>query len=343
MLELSETRTQSHGVGAERAGIIEAFGVTQRQARFLVLVMIHSGVFMGRQYAAFAGITHGQKVHDFVERLLARGLATALRLGSSGRTRIFHVHHKPMYAAIGEPNNRHRKPVAIGRAVERMMLLDAVLAEPGLRWLGTERDKQRHFFMSLRERLRPADYPRVVFGKAPDETIRYFPDKLPIGVDPDGRRHVFLYSAAGRTPMDFRLFLLRHAELLSALGYWTIRVLFPRHLAGTQRAFAAAAYEHLTRPLQTSFAEELRESFRRRRAAGGEDKRDSGPSIVDARSLRAPAFIALYRRWLEAGDTAIWMARSPVLRDGLERGDCRVECVVLPFAYAHLVKVAGTS
>jgi hypothetical protein len=129
MPEPSETRTQSHGVGAERAGIIEAFGITPRQARFLVLVMHHSGVFMGRQYAAFAGITHGRKVHDFVERLLARGLATAWRLAPSGRIGIFHVHHKPMYAAIGEPNNRHRKPVAIGRAVERMMLLDAVLAK----------------------------------------------------------------------------------------------------------------------------------------------------------------------------------------------------------------------
>jgi hypothetical protein len=35
--------------------------------------MLHSGVFVGRQYAAFAGITHGQKVHDFIEKLLAGG------------------------------------------------------------------------------------------------------------------------------------------------------------------------------------------------------------------------------------------------------------------------------
>jgi hypothetical protein len=34
--------------------------------------MLHSGVFVGRQYAAFGGITHGQKVHDFIERLKAR-------------------------------------------------------------------------------------------------------------------------------------------------------------------------------------------------------------------------------------------------------------------------------
>jgi hypothetical protein len=65
--------------------------------------MLHSGLFVGRQYAAFAGITHGQKVHDFIEELVARKFVTPIELGSTGRTRLFHVHHKPLYAAIGEP------------------------------------------------------------------------------------------------------------------------------------------------------------------------------------------------------------------------------------------------
>jgi hypothetical protein len=92
---------------AEPARAITLFDLTERQAGFVVTVMLHSGVFVGRQYAAFAGITHGQKVHDFIEKLLARRLVTAIKLGSTGRTRIFHVHHKPLYAAIGEPDNRN--------------------------------------------------------------------------------------------------------------------------------------------------------------------------------------------------------------------------------------------
>ena len=87
-------------------GPIASFGLTDRQGRFLATVMLHSGVFVGRQYAAFAGITHGQKVHDFIEKLLVRRLVTPIELGSTGRTRIFRVHHKPLYAAIGEPDNR---------------------------------------------------------------------------------------------------------------------------------------------------------------------------------------------------------------------------------------------
>jgi hypothetical protein len=56
-----------------------------------------------------------------------------------------------------------------------------------------------------------------VFGKAPSETVRCFPDKLPVGVERDGYRHVFLYPARSSSPMDFRLFLLRHLES-SAIG-----------------------------------------------------------------------------------------------------------------------------
>lgn len=85
---------------------LASFGFTDRQSRFLVTVMRHAGVFVGRQYAAFAGITHGQKVHDFIQTLLVRRFATSIELGTTGRTRIIHVHYKPLYAAIDEPDNR---------------------------------------------------------------------------------------------------------------------------------------------------------------------------------------------------------------------------------------------
>ena len=69
----------------QRMEAIAAFGFTERQARFLLHVLLHSGVFVGRQYAAFAGITHGQKVHDFLEKLLVRRFVTPIELGSTGR------------------------------------------------------------------------------------------------------------------------------------------------------------------------------------------------------------------------------------------------------------------
>lgn len=133
------------GLAAERVEAIARFDLTDRQAHFLVTVMLHSGVFVGRQYAAFARITHGQKVHELIEKLVTRKFVTPIELGSTGRMKIFHVHHKPLYAAIGEPDNRSRRRVTIDRAIERLMVLDGVLADRSVTWLGSEREKRRYF------------------------------------------------------------------------------------------------------------------------------------------------------------------------------------------------------
>ena len=110
----------------ERVKAIADHGFTERQAGFLVTVMLHSGVCLGRHYSAFARITHGQKVQDFFQKLVARKYASARRCGHN-TARLFHIHHKPLYEAIGEPDNRHRRPLPLSRAVERLMVLDAVL------------------------------------------------------------------------------------------------------------------------------------------------------------------------------------------------------------------------
>src|SRR5437867_13053515 len=73
---------------AERVKLLLPFGLAEREARFLASVMLQSGVFVRRQYVAFAGITHGQKVHDFIEKLVARKFVTAIELGATGRTKI---------------------------------------------------------------------------------------------------------------------------------------------------------------------------------------------------------------------------------------------------------------
>jgi hypothetical protein len=50
---------------------------------------------------------------------------------TSGRASV-HLQSKTIYRAIGEPETRLRRPTPVARAVERLMLLDAVLAEPAL-------------------------------------------------------------------------------------------------------------------------------------------------------------------------------------------------------------------
>jgi hypothetical protein len=121
------------------------------------------------------------------------------------------------------------------------MILDAVLADRSVNWPGSEREKRRYFKQRLGDNLRDNGYPRLVFGKPPDLTIRYFPDKIPIGYEPNRRRHVFLYLARSPSPIDFRVFILRHLELLNAFGLLTPQVSARRSRRCWRRCFPAAA------------------------------------------------------------------------------------------------------
>ena len=68
---------------AARTDAIASFGVTERQARFLLQVLLHAGVFVERQYCAYAGIVHGQKSTDFIKALIEQRFATILRVAQA--------------------------------------------------------------------------------------------------------------------------------------------------------------------------------------------------------------------------------------------------------------------
>ncbi|MCX6544503.1 MAG: hypothetical protein NTV05_08825 [Acidobacteria bacterium] len=136
---------------------MRAAGFTERQARFLVLVLEHAGVCLPRQYRTFAGIAHGRQTHRFFEQLITGGFATTGLSAPAHAGRIYHVQYKPWYRAIGEPDHRHRKAMSVGRAVERLMVLDGVLAEPSISWLGLFRDKAATFTNPPAERKLAGD------------------------------------------------------------------------------------------------------------------------------------------------------------------------------------------
>lgn len=321
----------------ERVAQVRLHGFTDRQAAFLVTVMLHAGVCVGRQYCAFAGIPHGRKVCDFFDSLVTRGYATARPCGHH-RARLFHIHHKPLYRAVGEPDNRHRRPTTLPRAIERLMVLDAVLADRDRTWLATEQDKLTYF--TLRHRIPRPDLPSLTFRAQDAETVRYFPDKLPIALDADGRRHLFLYLLTQDVPLDFRGFLERHAELFRALPAWTVRLLVPCHKRDAIPRYETAFSEQVASPLRPSLVEELRWYFqaRRRPPTGAHERFDQA-----VRAFGAPRFHALYRAWLERGDPVLDATMSATLADAMARTAGRLECHVLPHLYGHLFPLVGTA
>jgi hypothetical protein len=321
----------------ERVARIRLYGFTDRQAAFLVTVMLHAGVCLGRHYCNFSRIAYGRKMHDFFQSLLARGYATA-RMCGHHKARLYHIHHKPLYRAIGEPNNRHRKPTTLPRAIERLMVLDAVLADPDRHWLATEQDKVSYF--TLMYRIPRQDLPSLTFRAEDAETVRYFPDKLPIAREADGRTHVFLYLLIQDVPIDFRAFLERHAELLRALPAWTVRLLVPRHKTDAIPLYEAAFHEQLGSPLRPSLVDDLRWYFRARRSPpkGADERFDQA-----TRAFGAPRFQALYRAWLQRGEPVLDAALSTTLADAMARATGQLECHVLPHRYVHLFPLVGTA
>jgi hypothetical protein len=319
----------------DRTKVVAEFGFTERQARFLVLVMRHAGVCIPRQYATFAGIANGgEKTNTFFDKLVNGGYAVACDCRHN-RARLFHVHHKPLYRAIGEPESRYRRPVPARRAVERLMLLDAVVASPDLVWLTTKSEKDA--YLATRTAPERAENLPGLAVDGSSQPIGAFPGPFPIGVDPSGRA-VVLYLATVPWTDEFRTFLQGHATFFRAVAAWTLRLVFPRPLDRVYAAYQTVIREELETPLHRATISELKWYFERRRTAPNSQPDGLTRAFLEraAQVFGTPRFTLLYRRWLKQGDEAFEAVSSPVVAEALARGSGRVECLVLPHTYRHV-------
>ena len=321
-----------------RVNALSGFGFTERQREFLVTVMVHSGCFLERQYCAFTGTARGQNSREFMARLVARGFARAIEPGPVRRGRLYHVHHKPLYEAIGQADNRNRRLRTIGRMIERVMILDAVLGDRRCWWLSPADDKWRFFCLKRDNYLRPEDYPHIAFGSGRQRTIRAFPDKLPIGIEKDRTEHlVFVYLVNRRLPVDFRQFLLRHADLLRFVTTWTVRLLVPRRFRKAVALYKAALREELWTPLDPGVSKALETYFPERQAQGGHlGDPDDRYIRKEFRTQGKAKIHALYRAWRREGDRVLWSAHSTTLRDARSHGCSAVEVELLDRQYLQL-------
>ncbi len=324
----------------ERVRAVVDFGFTERQARFLVTVMLHSGVCLLRQYTAFAGIVHGQKTRKFFHKLVSRRYATAYPCRHN-RGRVYHVHHKPLYRAIGETDSRHRRPMSAARVVEGLTLLDALLASPEVVWLATHDEERVH--LSNLAGVSPDEAVRLTTAEGASKAARTAPNRMPIGIDLFGR-WVFVYVVAGDQLDDFHSFLQQHAGALSALPTWTLRIVFPPHLAWFGERYQEHARHELASPCP-DLVNQLRWYFKQRQAHSLERAPlDDQESYDEAHfAFRTMRFQVLYKRWLSEGDSALEVVSSRATADAIKRGAGRVECHVLPFTYRHLSPLVGPS
>jgi hypothetical protein len=314
-------------------------GFTERQARFLALVMRHSGVCLMRQYSTFADIVFGQKTRGFFAKLVERNYASTYDCAHN-RARIYHARHRELYEAIGEPDSRLRRPPAIPTALERVMLIDAMLASPDIVWLATSDERVAH--LATLTRIPLEDLPHVTIDHGDARQVRYFPDRLPLGVHPQGRV-VLVYLSFDPFRDDFRSFLQRHAAMVAGLPAWTIRIVLPAHRAIAAQDFEQTARDQLAGPLSQRVGDELRWYFEHLMVArsGAAEDIDGVRFRRDRTAFQAPRYPALHRAWLQDGERVRTLASSSKIVDALASGAGNIEPMILPHSYAHLSPLVG--
>jgi hypothetical protein len=331
----------------ERVEAVEALGFTTRQATFLTLVALHSGYCLRRQYAAFAGVSYGKNVRDFLDSLVTRDLATRFRIRPD-RGHLYHLQARALYRVLRIEHSRNRRQGSAALIARKLMLLDYVLSHSDIEWLATEDDK----FDLFAERFGvPRDcLPQRAFAAAePDDepTTRYFPHKLPVAVTGDPPIVHFVSLVTDTTGRALEQFLQDHAGLLRRLPRWCVAAVGPA--TSLRLADCDAVFERfLGSPLNGLSAQldDLRWFFHTRQLADRGDVAGlSLPEIERFRRLRArftaPAFNALYERWQSGGDAVLAAMAEPSGVAAPAVGQLVTEA--LPFDYSQFGSLPGVA
>lgn len=207
----------------ESAATLRGLGWTEREADWLALVCLHSGVFIRSQYQARYGLSK-QTASRFARTLLKAGIARETRLPDRRGyrpTSICHVRARALYRTLGMENDRHRRSASPEFTMRRLLSLDYVLEHSDLDWLPTGPEKLDYL---QRLGISLTDLPhRVHRGPFTDHPARrYFPLNLPIAGS--GATTTFVYAdPGGRRRLQserVRAWVTDHAALWKALREW---------------------------------------------------------------------------------------------------------------------------
>ena len=154
-------------------------------------------------------------------------------------------------------------------------------------------------------------------------------------MQPHADTHVFVYLVTRPSPMDFRLFLLRHVPLLRVLFRWTVRLLLPRKLVKARLAYLHAARERIRDTFTPFGSGDVWSGC----SPNGSGSPNRVPRLLILATSTPPAPSA--RRGIEFSTNSgwtiprntLWMAGSPIVADAIERELGRVECVELSTTY----------
>ena len=200
-----------HLKGRERA--LTALGWTGREAEWIALVCLHSGVFTRAQFCHYFE-AHRSAARRIVRTLLERREAVESEWPVvNGGGKSCRISSKPIYRALGIENIRHRRKTTVSVLRRRLLSLDFVLEHPGMNWLPTEGEKVEFIEgLGVHSNL----IPRRIYYGAVRAQKRYFALKLPVA---GGARTVtFAYVDPGRdTTGELNTWGAAHGPLWDAI------------------------------------------------------------------------------------------------------------------------------
>ena len=200
-----------HLKGREQA--LASLGWTGREAEWIALVCLHSGVFTRAQFCCYFN-TKRMTALRFVKALIDRKEAVESEWPVvNGGGKSCRISSKPIYRALGIENIRHRRKATVSLLRRRLLSLDFVLEHPGLNWLPTEGEKVEFIEgLGVHSNL----IPRRIYYGAVRAQKRYFALKLPVA---GGNKTVtFAYVDPGHaTAVELNSWGAAHGPLWDAI------------------------------------------------------------------------------------------------------------------------------
>ena len=207
----------------QRADTIAALGWSAREAEWIALVALHSGVFTRSQMSVFVDDPHRVAASRFVRALIEKKAgAEDERPIFPGGARAVLLTGKTLYRVLGIADVRHRrgKEATTEVLMRRLLSLDYIIERPTLGWLATEEEKVQRFEALGISR---ATLPYRKDGATDKARPRYFALKLPIAVDEQAATFVYV-DPGQRTDSELRAWGRAHVPLWAALRARTFAV-----------------------------------------------------------------------------------------------------------------------
>lgn len=160
---------------------LKKLGYTEREARFLYIVAIHSGYFTQTHLCPFLASKSGRATRSFTSRLLSRKHVRERKYQNNAS--VYHLAHRRIYQAIERENLRNRRSHTFEFMKTRLAILDFMLSRLEYDYFEGEAEKVQYFEQHFQ--IRPQEMPGRTYrgaNKVPD-TIRYFVDKFPMFLD----------------------------------------------------------------------------------------------------------------------------------------------------------------